>query len=275
MGKKQKDIRLDIRQDQSFDGIATKFNNNIYGTPKGQLRHAVLTHLLEPLLKNSKPQRILDIGGGTGVMAKTLSDWGHYVDIVDVSSDVLELAKADLCDAIDAGKVQVFCASLQDFSQQENYDVVVCHAVLEWLADPFAAIAKIVSFVKPKGTLSLSFFNKDAKLFSNIAYGNFEYIQNGLKVKNQVRLNPQSLLSLDEVTKSLSKNNCECVQVAGVRCFFDYMKRPLHSDEEFEQLLILEKQYCLTPPFSLLGRYLHVLATPRDAHLQVDPDDTK
>ncbi|MFC3095531.1 methyltransferase domain-containing protein [Alteromonas sediminis] len=267
----KKDIRQDIRRDQSFDGIADKFNKNIYGTPKGKLRHAILSHVLAPHFAHKTPLKVLDLGGGTGVMAQTFIEWGHKVDIVDISSDVLELAKASMNSAIDTGMVRFFCSPIQTFNSEEKYDLVICHAVLEWLAEPLKCMASLVRFLKPEGTLSLSFFNRDAKLFSNVVYGNFEYVENGLQVKNQVRLNPQSPLTLDEVSQSLSGIGFHCIQTSGIRCFYDYMKRPLVSEQEYQYLLALEKQYCQQAPFSLFGRYLHVLAKQPDEHHQAAP----
>ena len=41
---------IKIKQDQSFDKIADKFEKNIYGSSKGQLRHELLVHHLKASL---------------------------------------------------------------------------------------------------------------------------------------------------------------------------------------------------------------------------------
>ena len=70
----------------------------------------------------------------------------------------------------------------------------------------------------------------------------------------------------------LNDNGFVSQNISGVRCFHDYMKRELDSESDYEDLLALEKQYCQTPPFSLLGRYLHIIATPHDICEAMDRD---
>lgn len=253
--------------DQSFNGIANKFERNIYGTTKGRLRHAVLCHVLEPLLNQGKQLSIIDLGGGTGVMAEHLLRLGHQVDVVDVSDEVLALAKERLQAH---NKVRFHCASLQDFIPSKKYDIVMCHAVLEWLSAPLEQLNRIVSFLKPDGMLSLSFFNQDAKLFANALYGNFEYIEKGMQVKNQVRLSPQNPLQLVAVTDKLQALGVKVSKVSGIRCFHDYLKRAIASEEDYQDLLALEKKHCQQAPFRYLGKYLHL-----QCHLQSSASASK
>jgi len=69
------------QMDHGFDGISDKFAKNIYGTTKGQLRHALLCHHLSTLnLVNTPPKQILDSGCGLGQMAEFFADAGHHVE---------------------------------------------------------------------------------------------------------------------------------------------------------------------------------------------------
>jgi len=79
--------------DHIFDGIADKFAKNIYGTTKGKLRHTLLCDVLDSHLTANST--VLEIGGGTGVMAAHLAALGHSVVLTDASNDVLQQA-ADL-----------------------------------------------------------------------------------------------------------------------------------------------------------------------------------
>ena len=243
--------------DQNFDGIAEKFHRNIYGSYKGKLRHAILTYRLAEKLANSPKLNILDLGGGTGVVTKECLAWGHSVDIVDPSSDVLDIARKELADT---EHVRFHQSKLQDYQIDKQYDVVMCHAVLEWLSEPLDQLEMILRHLKPDGLLSLSVFNKDATLFGNMAYGNFEYVQKGMKVKNQVRLNPQNPISPKHLLEALDERGVTVAEMTGIRCFLDYVKRPL-DDDDFETLLALEKQYCQQAPYLWLGKYFHVFAS--------------
>lgn len=249
--------------DQYFDGIAQKFDKNIYGSLKGKLRQRLLVNILEEKLKGVSPISILDLGAGTGVMSEQLINWGHSVDVVEPSYDAIDIAKQRLTTkTLNAGQtVSFYHASLQDFAAPKQYEFVICHAVLEWLDEPLVNLQYVLQHVAKDGILSLSVFNKDAALFGNMAYGNFDYVQKGMKVRNQVRLNPKNPVTPNALLNELEKNRFEVMQKTGIRCFADYVKRPI-EDAEFEQLFDLEVKYSQVEPFSRIGKYFHVLASP-------------
>lgn len=242
--------------DIHFNGIANKFHDNIYGSVKGKLRHRILTQLIHHRLSCHNTCRILDMGGGTGMMAKECADMGHNVDLVDASQDVLDIAAKKL-NAY--SNVNLINHTLTDFPKGTQYDLVMCHAMLEWLHEPFTAIPILKQFLKPSGVLSLSVFNKDAALFGNMTYGNFDYVKKGMKVKNQVRLSPQNPISPRALLSVLEENDFCIEQKTGVRCFSDYVKRPI-EDSELDILFQIEMQYAGQEPYLWLGKYFHVFA---------------
>ncbi|GFD68430.1 tRNA 5-carboxymethoxyuridine methyltransferase [Alteromonas sp. KUL156] len=243
-----------MNNDRIFDGIAEKFSNNIYGTTKGKLRHTLLCDVLSPYL--TTPLRAIEIGGGTGVMTAHIASMGHAVTLTDASKDVLEQARAVLGEFDNITIKQQYLQAIEDLA---NYDLVVCHAVLEWLEAPFDAIDFIFHNMRPGACLSLSFFNQDANLFANAIYGNFDYIAKGMKVKKQVRLNPKQPLSAMRVVEHCEKLGFEVLEKAGIRCFHDYMRDTSHQSSKFDDLLALERQYHKTEPYMWLGKYFHLM----------------
>ncbi len=242
--------------DTFFDGLTDKFTANIYGTTKGQLRHQILLHALTDII-NEPPLRVLEIGGGTGLMAKSFVEAKHILTFTDASEEILEHAKLNLGGD---GNVRFRHQSLQQINDYEAYDLIVCHAVLEWLHAPLETLSLVLNTMKQGSRLSLSFFNRDASLFTNALYGNFDYIERGMKVKNQVRLNPQNPMRPQDVIAHLTTNGMVIEQVTGIRCFHDYMQRKPTDDLHYQQLLALEKQYCQQDPFRWLGKYIHIVA---------------
>lgn len=243
-------------QDQSFDRIAEKFEKNIYGTTKGRLRHELLEHYLLQHL-SATPMRVLDAGGGTGVMSKTLAALGHQVLLNDVSEDALSIARQKLADF---SQVSYHCGPLQSLAEQEPFDLILCHAVLEWLSQPLDAIDGLLTKLAPGGKLSLSFFNRDAHLFSNIIYGNFDYIDKDFVVPNRVRLNPNKAVCPAEVLHFLEAAGMQVVHKAGIRCFHDYVRDKSIQTTHYEQLKAKELEYGTSHPYVWLGRYFHLIA---------------
>ncbi|GAC19462.1 methyltransferase domain-containing protein [Paraglaciecola arctica] len=246
------------KQDQNFDKFADKFEKNIYGSTKGRLRHELLVHHLHNYISHkSMPLEVLDAGGGTGVMTEVMLGLGHKVTLSDMSSEVLSIAKQKLGENIN---LDIQHTDILSLSNNKQFDLVVCHAVLEWLQDPLEVIDKLVDLVKPGGHLSLSFFNHDAQLFGNMLYGNFDYVEQGMTTKNIVRLSPNNPQKPKVIVSQLESLPVKIIKQAGIRCFHDYLKQPEKQTSEYEQLKQLEIQYGSTEPYLWLGKYFLIIA---------------
>lgn len=261
MRKKSNDSMADRHPDKNFDSLATKFSNNIYGKSKGRLRQDLLMHYLDQYLDLSEPSQpsknILDAGGGTGVMTKALLSLGHRVVLNDISIDCLRQAEST-CKGLRG--LTTKHQEIMHLALEEPYDLVLCHAVMEWLTSPYDTLRHLMSLVAIGGHISVSFFNKDAHLFGNVLYGNFEYINNDLSVKNRVALNPQHPLSPTDVMDFLEgKKEFDVVHSAGIRCFHDYLKPTEFQETRYDELKDIEIRYGHKAPFKWLGKYFHVL----------------
>ena len=247
------------RLDRNFDSIAAKFQQNIYNTTKGRLRQRVLQRdLLELPELQQASKRVLDVGGGQGQLALWLAAQGHQVTLTDLSAEMLALAQQ-------AANEQQVSLQIRQLSLQQLADeglcapVVLCHAVLEWLADPAAAIRQLWQLVEPGGVLSLMFYNVDAKRFSNIVYGNFNYVLRDLAYKKKVSLSPQNPLDPREVSQWCQDAGFVQLSKTGVRCFHDYLRDRSEQETEFDKLLAVDLRYNRTEPYASLGRYQHLL----------------
>ena len=246
--------------DRNFDSIAAKFQQNIYQTSKGRLRQLVLQRDLSELPVLATACDVLDIGAGQGQLALWLAAKGHQVHLTDVSAEMLQMAQAASVEAGLTAQVSFAQLALQDIPpESRQYPLVLCHAVLEWLADPVAAIAKLWALTAPGGTLSLMFYNVDAKRFSNILYGNFSYVLRDLVYKKKVSLSPQNPLDPQQVLQWCSTEGFTLISKTGVRCFHDYLRDRDAQETEFDKLLEVELRYNRTEPYASLGRYQHLL----------------
>ncbi len=248
---------MNNKPDQSFDTILDKFDRNIYGSSKGKLRHELLLHYLLTVLDlRGHPLNIIDVGAGTGVMTQAMLDLGHQVTFNDLSQESVEIGKKKLGGYSNVDFLQ---GTLSELSRQSFYDVVICHAVLEWLQNPYDALQKMIGLVKPGGSLSLSFFNLDAHRFGNVLYGNFDYVLNGMPRKNNVRLNPNNALPVQDVLAKLAEFPVEIIHTAGIRCFHDYLKIKQQQVDDYDKLKQLEMLYGLQAPYKWLGKYFHII----------------
>ncbi|WP_113905770.1 methyltransferase domain-containing protein [Aliidiomarina celeris] len=249
--------------DRVFSSDALRFAKNIYDTPKGRIRQAVLQADLA-FLRSQSPE-VLDIGAGLGQINQWLAQGGARVTHVDASADMVHEAQRRHAEAGLAASYSYQVAPLQNLtSLEKQYDVVLCHAALEWLDNPFQAIAIAFSRLKPGGWLSLMFYNRHAKVMANMVFGNHDYVAAGLQVKKKVRFSPEQPLEIQQVQSWVAQFPCTLYRHSGIRCFNDFLKEPERMNEA--QLVALELKFRHTEPYRSLGRYQHFLIRKEGEH---------
>ena len=78
----------------------------------------------------------------------------------------------------------IHCAAQDVASHLETpVDLILFHAVLEWVADPRSVLQTLWSVLRPGGVLSLMFYNAHGLLMHNMVAGNFDYVQAGMPKK--------------------------------------------------------------------------------------------
>src|SRR3990167_8258450 len=202
--------------DRHFDELATRFAEKIYGGAKGAIRLAVLQADLAEALPE-RPLLVLDIGAGLGHMSLWLAERGHQVTLTEPAEPMLAGARERFAAA---GQRATFIqAPWQDLLGQleRPYDLVICHAVLEWLAEPHSILPVLHQLCASGGWLSLAFYNKDALIYRNLLKGHF--------AGEKQSLTPQMPLDPRELAAQLEPN-WQVESQSGVRVFHDYMPQP-------------------------------------------------
>ncbi|MCG8709047.1 tRNA uridine 5-oxyacetic acid(34) methyltransferase CmoM [Brenneria sp. 4F2] len=251
-------------QDRNFNDIAEKFAQNIYGTTKGKLRQAVLWQDLSGLLAQfpDRPLRVLDAGGGEGHMACRLAALGHQVLLCDLSDEMIQRARnAAAAQNLSHNMRFVQCAA-QDIAQymERPADLILFHAVLEWVAQPRQVLKVLYDCLSPDGVLSLMFYNQHGLLMRNMVLGNFAYVEAGMPKRKRRSLSPDHPLDPQQVYGWLDELGFSISGKTGVRVFHDYLQNKQQQSDNFAEILELEQRYCRQEPFVSLGRYIHVMA---------------
>lgn len=264
-------------QDRNFDGLGDRFAQNIYGSPKGIIRQAILWCHLEnqlPELTDAGNLRVLDAGCGLGQLSARLVKLGHQLTLCDVSSDMLYSARClieeDASQKIQAATPEVspvvYChSSLQEMAENLSapFPIVLCHAVLEWLVDTEAAIAALAKLVESEGQLSLTFYNRDALIYRNLLNGNLRKVKSRDYAGHPGGLTPSNPLDPAIVFEWLDTHGFEITFKAGVRVFYDFIPRSVREKLSLDDVIELEQEYGLREPYSMLARYIHVVARRR------------
>ena len=260
-------------KDRNFDDIAKRFQKNIYGGLKGEIRLAVLERdfqehfFYSPFGETATemPLRILDAGGGQGLFALRFAQAGHFVTICDISIEMLKLAEQDVIRMGLQKKVQLIHCAIQDLPQHLTaeeclFDVVLCHAVIEWVAHPQDLLPILTTYIKPQGLLSLTFYNLNSLIYKNLLRTNFKKIQTGDFAGSRGSLTPINPLDPEKIFNWLGFLPLHTLAVSGIRVFHDYIFNEEHRERDPKSVVELELVFSRKQPYQLLGRYIHVLS---------------
>jgi S-adenosylmethionine-dependent methyltransferase len=256
-------------EDRNFDDLAERFQKNIYGGLKGKIRLAVLQRdcaeylPVQPFQPAQTSQwRILDAGGGQGQFSLELAKAGHQLVICDISSEMLKMAEVEIKKEGLESQVTLIHCSIQDLSthlHHTKFDLVICHAVMEWMQNPIELLPDLNRYLKADGFLSLIFYNLNSLIYKNCLRTNFKKIMNQDYVGSAGSLTPINPLKPETVLNWVKELPLELLCHSGIRVFHDYIFNEAHREAKPDELVALELELSRQEPFRSLGRYIHLL----------------
>lgn len=259
-------------EDRNFDPITDHFAKKVYGGLKGDIRLAVLKRDLNAVVSTlsqqlNRPLKILDVGAGLAQLSIDFATQGHRVIINDISGNMLIEAKARAEQLSVKQEIEWLVCPYQQLDDllaseaQESFDLILCHALLEWLGTPKQIMPFFKRWLAPMGILSLCFYNPASFVYRNLIMGNFNLLNNPeFKSDNKKSLTPNNPVSYEEVENWLREQDFYIQKVSGLRVFHDYapLKRGGHTNPE--AVIEMELRYSDQAPYKWMGRYIHILA---------------
>ena len=249
--------------DRNFDDIADRFSESIYGNVKGKIRLEVLKRdFAEFGIESTRSGAldILDAGGGNGQFSCDLSKNGHRIVLADPSSEMLRKARVYYNETSPLAEVEFLHADVQSLPEAytEKFDLILFHAVLEWLVKPKETLEYLLTFLKPGGVLSLLFYNRQGLVMRHLSLGNFHFVEKGyLSGVGDKSLTPISPQVPSEVKGWFEKLDYECLCYSGVRCFSDLIDSQEKGKLSDEAILRLELIHSRLDPYREIARYIH------------------
>ena len=251
-----------VRRDKDFDGMGAEWDRSIYGTTKGFIRSEVLWEDMTAQIPELAEGRlsVVDAGGGSGRLASRMAKAGNRVTLCDPSEEMLTIARGTVREAGVGDEVTFVQARIEELAPRlrQRFDLVVCHAVLEWLAEPSDATGQLAELIAPSGRLSLLFYNVNAALLKRAVRGRPGEALRELDFGAEARSDGATPLRERDVRAWLSAAGLEVEHRAGVRIFHDHVEGPL-TDQALADLLALELRCRTEEPFTSLAQHLHLV----------------
>lgn len=256
-------------QDRNFDDLAPRFQRKVYGGAKGRIRLAVLEKDFQEFFPaaveeaGERPLRILDAGGGTGPFSMELARLGHEVTICDLSRKMLDQAIRNFSDEGLEDRLHTVCGPIQELAPESPFDLVLCHAVLEWVKDPEAFIFCLMNLTAGNGILSLVFYNLTGLVYKNLLRTNYRKVLEQDYLGYPGSLTPTWPRRLGDVLAWLAVHPFDILCHSGIRVFHDYILDPRDRDRDMDSVLELELSLSREMPYRDLGRFVHLLGQKR------------
>jgi SAM-dependent methyltransferase len=136
-------------------GRAEKYDDEVdHGLRDASAREAWRACLADWL--PSEPATVLDLGCGTGSLARLALEAGHRVMGVDLAPSMVALAERKCAEQVAGGQARFLVgdAAVPPVGP-ETFDVVLARHLLWTLPDPHAVLARWVGLVRPGGRLVL------------------------------------------------------------------------------------------------------------------------
>lgn len=254
-----------MTQDTNFDQLGPRFQRNIYNSAKGRIRLAVLQRDFKEQLDGKldlTQVKVLDAGAGQGQFALFLAQQGAHTTLCDISQNMLDTARESFQNAAIAETgFEIEHCSLQNIVglRAGPYDLVLCHAVAEWLEQPEDVFHSLLPVLKSGGYFSLIFYNFHGLEFKNLLRTNFKCFDRNNFSSFRGSLTPKHPLRPDDMLAMSQKYGLKLLVKSGIRVFHDYVLNKEDREREPDALLEKELQYSQIEPFWKLARYIHFL----------------
>lgn len=115
------------------------------------------------------PKSILELGCGTGIHSKLLAERGHSLHAIDLSSDMLELAKQRIVGADLVERIEFDVGDVRDYRAGKKFDAVLSLFHVASYQTTNSDFEKFILTAKehlnPDGILIFDFWHKPAVLF--------------------------------------------------------------------------------------------------------------
>jgi SAM-dependent methyltransferase len=212
---------------------------------------------------------VLDAGAGSGGYAFPLAEAGHRVCLLDFSGEMLALARQQAAGLDPQARERLsFCqASVVEIPERfppSHFDLVLCHTLLEYVREPWAAVQTLVAALRPGGMLSLLFANPHADPLRWAAKG--EVAKAHLALSQETGSAdlfglPRRTYTVEAMEEALVEAGARVAARYGIRIFADYVPADKLADPAvWAQVQQLEAAAAVLDPYRQIARYNQLLA---------------
>jgi len=261
-----------------YDSVAKEYDGAYKGV-RWEIYDMITWSCIESYLPKVTPREkalILDVGGGTGKWAARIASLGYKVVLLDISEEMLNIAKEKLSKLNLLGQIEIKHGDITDLPFPDEYfDFILCEG------DPLSysverheqAISNLVRVAKKGAIIQIGVDNFFRVLFSpyrktkdiGLVLGKIrEMLKNRVAFRDPYDL-PVYPFTIYELKEKLARARLEVVRVFGkpvTFCLIPFEDWSKYDEDPKlrEELVALEKELMAFEELACLGEHIHVIA---------------
>ena len=207
-------------------------------------------------LGNPEGKKILDFGSGEGITANHFAE-KNDVTAIEPSEEMLSNSWKDYEYIQIIGDVNAL-SSFED----ETFDIIVCHNVLEYVDDKAAVVKALSRVLKKDGVMSIAKHNRAGRVMQMaVLLDDFEKANALLDGENSTASKFGAIRYYEDEDIIKWAPELTVSEVFGIRTFWDLQQnQEKHGDEKWQNGMIqLEMKVSQIPEYRAIAFFHHVL----------------
>ena len=201
-------------------------------------------------------KKILDFGSGEGITAN------HFAKKNDVTA--IEPFEEMLLSAWKDYEYTQIIGDVNDLTsfEDETFDFVICHNVLEYVDDKEAVVKALARVLKKEGIISIAKHNRAGRVMQMaVLLDDFEKANAILDGKNSTASKFGAIRYYEDEDILAWEPDLTVSEVFGIRTFWDLQQnQEKHSDEEWQdKMMQLEMRVAQIPEYRDIAFFHHLL----------------
>ena len=219
---------------------------------------SLLKRILWAQLGDIQNKRILDFGSGIGVTAN------HYAKNNEVIA--IEPSEESVKERFAENNYQQIVGSTSELRklEDESFDIIVCHNVLEYATDREDIIKEFYRLLKPDGMLSIVKHNRPGRVMQMVVLlNNFESANSLLDGNDGMTSQYGAIHYYNDEDIAKWCNGFSISKTYGIRTFWDLQQnQEIHKDVEWqEKMLQVEMRVSEMEEYRDIAFFHHLIIT--------------
>ena len=201
-------------------------------------------------------KRILDFGSGEGITANHFAE-NNDVTAIEPSEEMLSNAWKDYEYTQIVGDVNAL-ASFED----ETFDFIICHNVLEYIDDKETVIKALSRVLKKDGVMSIAKHNRAGRVMQMaVLLDDFEKSNSLLDGENSAASKFGAIRYYDDEDILRWEPGLKITEFFGIRTFWDLQQnQEKHGDEDWQdRMMQLEMRVSQIPEYRNIAFFHHLM----------------